>query len=215
LDLLDGGAGADTADFSTFGQAVRVDIAAGTARMLTNAEVNGGQHEHEDEEHGHSDQGSTLLAWLTGIENVIGTRQSDQLSGDQRANRLVGGGGDDRLEGGAGDDTLVGGAGADRLTGGSGRDRFEYANVNERGDTITDFARGRGGDVLDLSDVLVGYHPGSSALSQFVRLSQHDGSTFVSVNADGVGNDFVVLVMLQGVTGVTLNALVTDGNLLA
>jgi hypothetical protein len=48
------------------------------------------------------------LYWLMGnIENVIGSKYDDTLSGNDIANRLVGGEGSDTLDGGAGADTFV------------------------------------------------------------------------------------------------------------
>ena len=57
------------------------------------------------------------------VENVIGSRFADQLTGDR---------GDNVLEGGAGDDTI---------TGGAGRDTFVFS-TGDGSDTITDFGAG-------------------------------------------------------------------------
>jgi hypothetical protein len=80
-------------------------------------------------------------------------------------------------------------------------------------DTITDFTRGSGGDRLDIHDVLVGFGAGSN-INNFVRLSGGAGTT-VSVNADGVGTDFIALATLSNVTmtATLLNELVANGNL--
>ncbi|MGL5200415.1 MAG: type I secretion C-terminal target domain-containing protein, partial [Aeromonas veronii] len=61
----------------------------------------------------------------------------------------------------AGDDMLIGGLGNDILIGGLGSDTFKWQAGDADGstDSITDFTLGRtasGGDVLDLSDLLVG-----------------------------------------------------------
>jgi hypothetical protein len=58
--------------------------------------------------------------------------------------------------------------------------------------------------------VLVGYTP----VSAFVRLAESGGSTLVSLNADGAGTDFVNVATLQGVTGLLLNDLLAQGNLI-
>ena len=58
------------------------------------------------------------LYWLMGnIEDVIGSKYDDTLSGNDIANLLVGGEGSDALHGGDGNDTLNGGAGADQDVG--------------------------------------------------------------------------------------------------
>jgi Ca2+-binding RTX toxin-like protein len=107
---------------------------------------------------------------------------------------------------------LSGAAGNDTLAGGSGSDRFDY-NSGDGVDTITDFARGSGGDVIDISDVLVGYSAGVSNAANFVHLVESGGSTTIEVNRDGVGNDFGAVVVLQNATGLLLNDLLSQGNL--
>ena len=89
-DTLDGGAGADTASWAASDLAVSVDLSTGT---------NTGGHAAGDT--------------ITSIENLLGSRYADVLTGDAGANRLDGGSGNDRLTGGAGADTLVGGTGLD------------------------------------------------------------------------------------------------------
>ncbi|MGL4963139.1 MAG: beta strand repeat-containing protein [Inquilinus sp.] len=86
-DHVDGGAGVDTADYSTsLFDGVTVDLGAGTGPL-------------ED----------TLVS----IENLIGTDFDDALYGSAGANALTGGGGADVLRGGGGGDQLDGGAGTD------------------------------------------------------------------------------------------------------
>jgi Ca2+-binding RTX toxin-like protein len=60
---------------------------------------------------------------------------------------------------------LVGGAGNDTLTGAGGRDIFDYGFKNAGNDTITDFTLGNtttntNADILNLSDLLIGYSNG-------------------------------------------------------
>ena len=56
------------------------------------------------------------------IENLIGSRYNDSLTGDDEANVLTGGDGVDGLIGGGGDDTLYGGTGNDIVFGEAGND---------------------------------------------------------------------------------------------
>lgn len=56
------------------------------------------------------------------IENVVGGRGDDWVTGNGAENLLIGRGGNDTLRGASGSDTLWGDAGADLLKGGSGRD---------------------------------------------------------------------------------------------
>ena len=123
-DTMDGGTGIDTADygFGFWGPGEGVVINLGTGFAATGPA-----------------QGDVLL----GIENVIGTNQADQITGDA---------GDNRLEGGAGRDYLSGGSG--------GRDTAAY--VHSSGAVSVDLAIGQGsggdaeGDTLAGIDDLVG-----------------------------------------------------------
>ena len=89
-DTLDGGAGTDTADYTDSDASVMVNLSTGS--------VSGGYAAGDI---------------LSNIENVVGSRHDDALSGDAGPNRLAGGPGHDRLEGGPGADTLSGGPGND------------------------------------------------------------------------------------------------------
>jgi Ca2+-binding RTX toxin-like protein len=124
-----------------------------------------------------------------------------------------GGAGNDILNGQLGNDVLVGGPGNDMLSGGAGSDRFDYNAIGDGVDTISDFTRGAGGDVLDLRDVLPGYVAGVSNAGSFVHLAESGGNTTFSVNADGIGSDFVDFSVLQGATGLLLDDMLANGNL--
>ena len=101
-DRLDGGAGRDDARYDLDAgrggmSGVTVNLAAGTA-------IDGFGAQDE----------------LVNIEDVVGTRFNDVITGDGGANNLFGGAALDQLNGGAGDDTLNGGGGDDTLDGGAG-----------------------------------------------------------------------------------------------
>ena len=65
------------------------------------------------------------------IEGIIGTDESDTLTGNALANILIGGAENDTLNGGAGNDTLEGGSGVDQMTGGDGSDIYYVDNVGD------------------------------------------------------------------------------------
>ncbi|WP_161790307.1 calcium-binding protein [Inquilinus limosus] len=102
----------------------------------------------------------------SGIENLIGSRFDDILSGDAGNNivsgwigndRLLGLDGGDQVFGGDGNDVIDGGAGQDTLYGGAGADRFVFSALGDSGigakaDLVTDFSSAEG-DKIDLSAV--------------------------------------------------------------
>ncbi len=115
---------------------------------------------------------------------------------------LKGDSGDDVLVGGNGADTLVGSTGADTLTGGNGPDTFEYRKVTDGGDLITDFENN---DKIDLSQLLaqVGYTGSDPFTDGYLGLSEKNGNTLVTFDADGSGGpkSATDLVTLEGFTG--------------
>jgi Ca2+-binding RTX toxin-like protein len=128
-NVLDGGAGVDTASYARAGAAVRVSLVTGLAQ----------------------DTGGSGSDTLLNIESLAGSNFNDALTGNAGANTLNGGLGQDVLEGGAGNDVLTdgtgnayfsGGAGDDRLTGGTGTE-VHIGGVGN--DTLT---TGNGADVI-------------------------------------------------------------------
>ncbi|WP_200891464.1 retention module-containing protein [Aeromonas hydrophila] len=92
---------------------------------------------------------------------LTGSALADVIQGGEGNYTLFGLAGDDTLIGGLGNDILIGGLGGDTMTGGAGSDTFKWLAGDADGstDNITDFTLGNptsGGDVLDLSDLLVG-----------------------------------------------------------
>lgn len=100
-DYYDGGSGKDTVSYEK--------ASAGVALSLTARLGSAGQARYDI---------------YTNIENVIGSRYDDRISGDSGKNILRGFVGDDKVYGGRGDDWMDGGAGRDYLYGGDGRDRI-------------------------------------------------------------------------------------------
>ncbi|KRB65041.1 hypothetical protein ASD95_14995 [Pseudomonas sp. Root71] len=92
-NILNGGAGIDTASYAYATAAVTVNLG------LTTAQATGGS-------------GSDTLL---NFENLTGSNYNDKLTGNAAANTLIGGAGNDTLTGGAGNDLLIGGTGLDKL----------------------------------------------------------------------------------------------------
>lgn len=141
VDVLDGGAGSDTASFAGLA-GVTATLAGATASI-----------------------GTDTIATLVSIENLTGGSGNDSLTGDSNANVIEGGLGDDVLDGGAGVDTVsyrgatavtvdlsagtATGVGADTITG------FENVRTGSGADSITGdgndntFFEGGGADVYN------------------------------------------------------------------
>ena len=126
IDTFDGGANTDTADFSGYGYAVKLDLTNGTQEAETTytSDWNGAGTALSD------------LVSLANIENLTGTVYKDKLVGDSNANVLTGGGSDDVLLGGAGDDTYVYSSGLDSITDTGGTDTLRITG----GVTVNDLS---------------------------------------------------------------------------
>ncbi|MBP1807421.1 peroxidase family protein [Rubellimicrobium aerolatum] len=146
-DIMNGGAGVDTASYAAFTRALTIDLAIANTRVTGSAED------------------AAAFDTLAGIENLIGGTGDDTFFGSTAANSLSGGDGNDTLSGGngndilsgdAGSDTLMGGLGSDQLVGGLGDDLFIFSTLAESSTTITDSIVGMegagesGGDIIDI-----------------------------------------------------------------
>ena len=199
---------------------------------------------HEGDDYIDGGVSSDTLYGGDGLDTIIGDSGYDKLYGDNGNDTLDGGKHDDKLYGGAGDDTLIGGsgddslygdsdasgvvgsgndtfnsgAGADTLFGHGGSDTFIFEGETAYGsfDTIGDFTKGVGGDVLDISDVLndLGYDALNDALADWVTISSNSNHSFVQVSQSGDGGNLQYIAQLSGDTTITLTDLVSDGNLI-
>ncbi|MCZ4322268.1 retention module-containing protein [Pseudomonas anguilliseptica] len=165
-DALNGGSGTDTAGYFDAISGVTVDLSIGAAQNTGGA-------------------GSDTL---NSIENLVGSRFDDVLTGTSSTNSLVG------LEG---DDILIGNGGSDTLTGGEGADTFKWLLGNTGTTTVTDFVKGV--DSLDLSQLLVGEDDTAGSLSQYLTFAFSTNTTItVDANA-GAGGGTGQTIVLEGV----------------
>ncbi len=156
--------------------------------------------------------GADLARGGIGNDYLFGGGGNDRLYGDDGNDRIWGDGSNDIITGGRGDDVLKGGDAASRYPAGNDTFVWDLADVvNADGtragfDHIVDFSSG---DRLDFGAVFPGVDPGP--ISDMVRLTERAGSTIVSLN---LGAGFIEVVQLDGVTGLNLNTLVSNGWLL-
>ena len=162
-DSYNGGTGSDTLLFTGARAALDVDLAAGVMTTANGSET------------------------FTSIENVIGGRADDRLTGDAGANALSGGDGNDLLTGAGGNDLLDGGAGADT---------YRFAALDRAGgdgdDSIAGFARSQ--DILAFDDVVDADDDGDTNLNDLLAA--------VSYVSDG-GNDGDVTVAFDNGASIT------------
>ncbi len=177
-----------------------IDEFAVYGRALTAAEVQG-LFEAASER-------GTEVAGTGKADQLIGGADDETLSGGRGNDLMLGGGGADTLQGGHGDDLLDGGEGSDILVGGPGRDVFRMTALGDGVDEISDFTTGRKGDVLDIRTLLDGADPDDA-----VALTEIGGGTEVAVRPGGdPAVDPVPVVTLAGVTGLSVDQLIDDGN---
>jgi Ca2+-binding RTX toxin-like protein len=131
---------------------------------------------------------------------------------------LLGGNGNDVLNGQAGNDTLTGGLGADTAifnvldnadnAGGNG---FDTWNDFHLGNTATD----PNADVIDISNLLVGYAGDGSApsLAGYVSVSSDGTITTISLDRDGAGGVHSNVTLLSIDVDTTLTDLINNNQL--
>lgn len=210
-DLLYGDAGADTIyggkNSDTLYGGEGNDILSGDAG---NDEAHGGSGDDtvsggDGEDTLYGDEGNDILNGGDETDILYGGLGDDQLFGGSYGDSLYGGDGADIIDGEAGKDIIYGGDGADILTGGTKEDIFVFentANVFSEIDTITDFSMSDG-DKLDLSDLLGAYDPLTDAITDFIEITDNGTDSYLAVDADGGGDNYIQIATLLNITGLT------------
>lgn len=140
---------------------------------------------------------------LSGPGPLVGSNGNDILSGDS---------GDNEIDGDLGADLIRGGGGSDLMTGGGGRDVFQWAPGDLDGslDRITDFTMSE--DILNLSVVFtslgINYDPQTFDVNNFLKLRETIDGAEISLLDD------TPVVLLEGVTGISLESLFAQGSIL-
>ncbi|WP_350333655.1 spondin domain-containing protein [Coralliovum pocilloporae] len=122
-DVIRGGLGIDTNDFSDIN--ANAESPDGTGVTVTvNADGTGTAQYI-------APNGNEINEEFTGIENITGSVNNDEITAEGEANNvLIGLGGNDTLNGGAGNDILRGGGGTDIINGGLGIDTNDFSDIN-------------------------------------------------------------------------------------
>ncbi|WP_268799492.1 retention module-containing protein [Pseudomonas huanghezhanensis] len=144
------------------------------------------------------------------LTDVIALSNNSTTAGSNGGNdTLIGGNGNDILFGQGGNDILIGGKGNDILIGGAGSNTFVWKQGDVGTDVVKDFKDtpvSKGGDKLDLSDLLQGEDGNSDAISKFLQITNDGKNTTVEVSTTGQFNSAAdvakadVHIKLEGVT---------------
>jgi Ca2+-binding RTX toxin-like protein len=173
-EIMDGGDGNDTVDFSSVYKDTFVDLSRNYSAVLESE----GWHD---------------FANLVSIENVICGSGKNILIGDAGANSLTGGGDDDILDGGAGNDTLTGFTGTNtfRFDDDWGHDEikdFIHTKLLQGSGSPSRLGDGTGHDLIDMTNV-TGLH----SMSQLTIIDTQAGAVIEfgtnSILLDGVKAD--------------------------
>ena len=198
-DTIDGGTGIDTIDFVRSAVASGVTVNLGlTVRQNTVA------------------AGSDIIV---NVENIIGSKFNDIMTGNALDNWLNGGQGSDTISGGDGNDqlfagagdagfsnTLDGGTGNDRLTGGSGSDSLMGGAGDDRitGGTGADSMLGGAG-----ADLFYFFQAGSNAANPNSILDYDGTFDDIMVQTSQLATTVATIVDVGGVQQVQIDF---DGN---
>jgi Ca2+-binding RTX toxin-like protein len=161
--------------------------------------------------------GNDTLRGNNGNDTIDGGDGNDIIYGGSQDDLLVGGAGNDQLLGDNNNDILIGGLGVDELTGGTGADTFRFieGQTFDSVDTIKDFNTTQL-DVIDIRDILEGYDPQTSDITDFVQITTSGANSLLAVDADGGGDNFIQIAVILNKTGLTDEAaLEASGRLLA
>ncbi|MCR9126458.1 MAG: DUF4214 domain-containing protein [Rhodobacteraceae bacterium] len=197
--FLDGGAGSNTLDLrydrgirflpGTSDATAQVNLGTVTSGAVRTGELVLGEAELNGLVFGTGGSTGSLSALLLDIDHVIGTSNTDGLTGNDADNRIEGGAGGDRIDGGIGNDTL------------------SYANAAEAinfivqdDDTFLVAAGDADGDQVRNIEFVVGSaHEDLMGTTLAVSLGASVVETSDLIEIDGAGGDDVLFAELSGI----------------
>jgi hypothetical protein len=175
---------------------------------------------------GDDDCENVIYGTETGKDSLTGGALADHILGRGADDFIDGQEGDDLLEGGGGKDVITGGAGNDTIVGGAGTaiDTYKYAaadDITAYDDLIKDFTVDNAGtvgtnegDIFDISALTPGTVDFSISTAGYVNLVDVGGKVGVQVDADGGGNNYQTVAVLDNVAfgAGAVQGLSGDGN---
>tara|TARA_Y100000034_G_scaffold137002_1_gene218241 strand:+ start:2826 stop:4040 length:1215 start_codon:yes stop_codon:yes gene_type:complete len=161
--------------------------------------------------------GQVYIEGLGGDDKINGNNESDILKGGVGNDTIHGNLGDDCIRGGEGDDILFGNNGNDMLIGGLGNDILRGGNGDDSfmltiDDTIVDFGQGNDKDVLDLRKLFD--LDQVDDIDNYLRFDEDGKDTKVMVDVTGTGTSFGQVALLEKVTGLGVDEMVTNGEII-
>ncbi len=174
-----------------------------------------------EKKNGGTDTVISSVSWKLGqnLENLtLSGTANINATGNNENNVIIGNSGNNIINGGGGNNTLTGGGGADTFV-------MQASEAYHGIDTITDFSVQQG-DNLEITGIRDFhsfedhghnndcYNSHHATLADYVRITTSGNNSIVSVDANGRGNDFTQIAVLQNVTNLSASALVNSGNLL-
>jgi Ca2+-binding RTX toxin-like protein len=185
-DIIDGGDGND----GIFGGSGNDDLRGGNGSdWIYGGEGNDTLDGGEDDDHLAESDGNNILHGGAGHDGIRVSGGVNRVYGDAGVDFITADGGIAVIDGGDGDDRIeVNGAHPDvTATGGAGRDRYTFGPYLDNTVTITDFATGKGGDILDPFNLFdIDSRPSVNLfLTGQLRLQQDGADTWLQVDKDG------------------------------
>ena len=184
-DVIVGGAGTDTVDFSFHTTSCTINLGAGSTGIATT-----GNTQDSGEV-----PGTDKVTIGADVENAIGCSGGNTIAGNGSDNVLTGGAGADTINGFAGNDTIAGLGGNDILNGGDGDDTFDEGTVtfdiplHKAADGTTDVVDVPASTGQNGSDTIDGGN-GNDTVDYSLRVAATDADTngtAVSVTLGAVG----------------------------
>jgi Ca2+-binding RTX toxin-like protein len=140
-DYLYGGAGNDTADYTTFNGNATYDLGLGTANLGVFTETMSGFENIK------TGAGNDTILGVAGDPDRYGQRSGNNISTGSGNDEIAGSAGNDTIDGGGGNDFILGGAGNDYIQGGLGQD---YLDGGSGGYDTVDYRTFSGKGIYDL-----------------------------------------------------------------